>query len=161
MENKKCSECKEIKSFSEFWKDKSGWLGRQTYCKVCSKGRVKKWNADRGEQTRARDRAYYRRDIATSMLEKARARAKKNSIPFSLIKTDIIVPSHCPILGLALRIGSGSAHDASPSLDRIIPEKGYVPGNIIVISHRANTIKSNATVNELFRVYQWLNEQIN
>ncbi|WP_145960516.1 hypothetical protein [Novosphingobium meiothermophilum] len=37
----------------------------------------------------------------------------------------------------------------SPSLDRIEPELGYVPGNTIVISNRANRLKSDATIDEL------------
>lgn len=95
--------------------------------------------------------------------EKAKARAtfntrkshaKKVGIPFNLdFERDVwaAFPTHCPILGLALKsmYGEGQANDASPSLDRITPELGYVPGNVIVISNRANRIKNNATPAEL------------
>lgn len=37
----------------------------------------------------------------------------------------------------------------SPSLDRIVPERGYVAGNLRVISNRANTLKNNATIDEM------------
>jgi hypothetical protein len=57
------------------------------------------------------------------------------------------------ILGIPLVMGDKYAHDNSPSLDRIIPELGYVKGNIMVISHKANTIKSNANIEELEKVF--------
>lgn len=37
----------------------------------------------------------------------------------------------------------------APSIDKIIPALGYVPGNVMVISLRANTLKNNATLAEL------------
>ena len=47
----------------------------------------------------------------------------------------------------------------SPSLDRIDPNKGYVPGNIIVICHRANCIKADATAKEIEDVANWLQRE--
>lgn len=46
----------------------------------------------------------------------------------------------------------GKPEDNSPTLDRIIPELGYVKNNIIVISFRANRIKCNATIDELKKI---------
>lgn len=66
--------------------------------------------------------------------------------------TDVTVPQYCPILGLELQPGVGRTHDASPTLDRIVPERGYVPGNVVVISMRANRLKSDAAVDELRRI---------
>ena len=40
----------------------------------------------------------------------------------------------------------------TPSIDRIDPKKGYVKDNIIVVSMRANRIKSDATVDEIWKV---------
>jgi hypothetical protein len=64
---------------------------------------------------------------------------------------DIVIPEFCPLLGIRLEPGKGTggAKAASPSLDKIRPELGYVPGNVWVISHRANVIKSDATLSEL------------
>lgn len=60
-----------------------------------------------------------------------------------------MIPSHCPILGIPLFKGKSGGEANSPSLDRIEPELGYVPGNIVVISNRANRLKSDATIDEL------------
>lgn len=43
-----------------------------------------------------------------------------------------------------------------PSLDRINPDRGYVPGNVQVISFRANTLKNNATREELAKVLAYM-----
>lgn len=47
----------------------------------------------------------------------------------------------------------------SPSLDKIIPEKGYIKGNIAIISMRANQLKSNATLAELEKLLVWMRKQ--
>lgn len=53
------------------------------------------------------------------------------------------------MLGVTLiRKGAGQAHEHSPSIDRIDPTKGYIKGNIAVISWRANMLKNNMTVEE-------------
>ena len=64
----------------------------------------------------------------------------------------MIVPEYCPILGIKLKSGKESSIDSSPSLDRIIPEMGYVRGNVHVISNKANTIKNNASPEEIMKV---------
>jgi len=48
--------------------------------------------------------------------------------------------------------GDGKVRPNSPSIDRVSPGKGYVKGNVIVVSQKANSIKSNATPHELERV---------
>ena len=85
------------------------------------------------------------------MVRSARHRAEKAGVPFSITKDDIVIPTHCPILGIPLVHGRGrkGPTEHSPSLDRVRPEEGYVPGNVIVISQRANRIKSDASIQEL------------
>jgi hypothetical protein len=89
------------------------------------------------------------RDPRDIMLQNARVRAKVAGVPFTIEKGDIVIPSNCPILGIPLFKGPRGGGDNSPSLDRITPEKGYTNGNIIVISNRANRLKSDATIGEL------------
>lgn len=87
----------------------------------------------------------------------AKARAEEKQVPFEL--DSIECPDVCPVLGTPLiyaRRGLRAAFDDSPSIDRIVPELGYVEGNVCVISHRANRIKSDATVKELERVLEYV-----
>ena len=86
------------------------------------------------------------------MLKGAKHRAKRDGVPFNLVEEDIVIPSHCPVLGIPLSFGPIDDRDSSPSLDRLVPSKGYVRGNITVVSFRSNSIKSNATIEELRKV---------
>jgi hypothetical protein len=72
-------------------------------------------------------------------------------VPFTISREDIVIPTHCPVLGLPLFTMKGvqGGGDNSPTLDRIRPALGYVKGNIIVISGRANRLKSDASIKEL------------
>ncbi|MFM7027814.1 MAG: hypothetical protein ACKOXK_03950 [Chakrabartia sp.] len=85
------------------------------------------------------------------MLKSARQRAKKAGVPFAITKDDLLIPAYCPVFGIKLErsLGSKGPGEASPTLDRIVPERGYVPGNIVIISNRANRAKSNLTPDEL------------
>lgn len=91
----------------------------------------------------------------------AKDRADKNNIPFDIRPVDIVVPSYCPILGMQLKSHKGAMQDNSPTVDRIIPEKGYTKGNIVVVSNRANRLKSNATLEELIRITSFYGQIIN
>ena len=72
---------------------------------------------------------------------------------------DIVIPKKCPVLGIRLRQWRGYPRPSSPSLDRIVPRKGYVPGNVCVISHRANMLKGDATWSELKKLARFMERQ--
>lgn len=93
-------------------------------------------------------RARARARPAEAVWERARRRARRLGIPFSLPKGSIRVPELCPVLAIPIRVGSGRSAN-SPSLDRIVPSQGYVPGNVRVISDRANRIKGNRDLVDL------------
>jgi len=76
-----------------------------------------------------------------------KAGAKKLGIAFTIGPDDFSWPSHCPALGIQLN--SGGSRDNTPSFDRIDPRYGYVPGNVVVVSMRANRMKSDASAAEL------------
>ncbi len=89
----------------------------------------------------------------------AKARSRKENIPFSITKEDIlklIGDGICPVLGVRYDLTSCKSVDASMTLDKIIPALGYVDGNCAVISHLANTIKSNASSEQVRRVSDWM-----
>lgn len=83
----------------------------------------------------------------------ARARAKKSGILFTIKLANLVVPDKCPILGIPLFFGIGKCSENSPSLDQIVPGAGYTPNNIQIISHKANTMKSNATFEQFEMLY--------
>lgn len=98
--------------------------------------------------------------VARSLWASAKRRASSKEIPFEISPEDIQVPHYCPVLGIPLKKGVGKVHDASPTLDRITPDTGYVVGNIVVVSMRANRLKSDASIEELRRIASFY-EQLN
>jgi len=91
------------------------------------------------------------------ILSRCKARAKIRNIEFTITIDDIVIPKYCPILGLELKPNRGSGGRLnSPSLDRIDCSKGYIKGNIQVISNRANTIKSDATYADILKFAEWI-----
>lgn len=94
------------------------------------------------------------------MVWDARERATRSGLPFSLTPEDISIPKRCPVLGLRLRVNRGRAGPNSPSLDRLIPRRGYVRGNVVVVSHRANQIRRDASVSELSKVTRWYRRRL-
>lgn len=94
------------------------------------------------------------------MLCSAKSRAKKAGVPFDLRLEDILIPDTCPILGISLLRNKGKGPTAnSPTIDRLIPSLGYVRGNISIVSHRANQIKNDATLDELNKIVNWMEGQ--
>lgn len=96
---------------------------------------------------------------AKVMFQRAKTRATRIGVPFNIDLEDIVIPDVCPALGLPLDLapkGRKWGSDNSPSLDRTIPALGYVKGNVRVISWRANTIKKNATADELRKLATYL-----
>ena len=93
------------------------------------------------------------------LLTRVKSKCKKRDIPFNLTYDDIIIPDTCPILGIPLMFGNAlkraSPTDNSPSLDRVIPSLGYVKGNVVVISQRANRIKNDSSLEELVKIVNY------
>lgn len=86
--------------------------------------------------------------------------AKKRNIPFNLTLMDLhdlSFPITCPVLNIPLCYNIGKSQDNSFSIDRIESTKGYEADNIVVVSNRVNTLKSNATLEELKLIYEFYN----
>jgi hypothetical protein len=97
------------------------------------------------------------------MYTNALKRARKEKLPFDI---DIdylnsIRNSLCPIFGIILSWGNWDKYgrNASPSLDRIIPEYGYIKGNVCIISNLANKIKQDIGYEELYKIADWLHDK--
>ncbi len=83
-----------------------------------------------------------------SLWDRALKRAKSRAVSFSLPRDSVTVPPTCPALGIMIAVGRRRSA-CSPSLDRIVPQLGYVPGNVRVISDRANRLKGDRSLAEL------------
>lgn len=103
------------------------------------------------EQMRTLQAAWRKNNPASYLHRSAKARAKKAGLPFNIVPEDVVIPLFCPLLGIMLipNIGGKVRAFNSPSLDRAIPELGYVRGNVRVVSYQANAMKQNATAEQL------------
>lgn len=84
-----------------------------------------------------------------SMWAMAKIRAKRKGLRFDITIHDIVIPETCPMLRIPLIRATGKLNDNSPTLDRHEAEKGYVQGNVRVISYKANRAKNNLTLDEM------------
>lgn len=96
---------------------------------------------------------------AKGLLKLAKQRSKKSGIEVAITEAEIIIPEFCPILGVRLEFGKMADRGNSPSLDRIDSTKGYIPGNVAVISWAANRLKSNGTAEQHRRIADWMDAQ--
>lgn len=124
---------------------------RKAYQKEYNKRTWKKYDRPR------RDR--HRKDVnpVGVMFWRVKHNAKKRGLEFSITKEDIKFPEVCPIFGIKFDYDSPKY---TPSLDRVDNTKGYVPGNVRVISKLANTIKRDLTVDMAKRLIDYMEGRI-
>jgi len=147
-ELRQCTKCKKWKPIDDFPIDKRAKNpARRKRCIVCSKPAYIEPDISRIRRLNNQE-AY--------LLTSAKQRAKRKELDLNIDLDDISIPSHCPLLGIELVMSGDPSHYNSPTLDRIDPSKGYVKGNVWVISKRANCIKTNATLAEISKVAKGL-----
>ena len=97
-------------------------------------------------------------DPRYKLFHNAKHRAKKKGIPFNIIMEDIEIPDTCPLLNINIDCYTGDKRSPhNPSLDQIVPGRGYTPDNIQVISSRANWLKADAKLEELQMIVEnWI-----
>lgn len=144
--HKVCNGCGENKVVDDYYSrqckhtKKDGSISYYTYlkpiCKECWDKESRKW---------------FRKNWLAHMVQQAKNRAKQKGLPFNITADDIEVVKFCPYLGIELKQNLDAKGPAfsSPTIDRIVPEKGYVKGNVQLISHKANAMKYNASIGEL------------
>lgn len=123
-------------------------------CQAASKRAFLANNA--GYEAEARYRSRARR-----ALNGAQKRALQEGIPFTLTEASLPpIPAVCPVFGLPFHVPDGTSkggpHPNSLTLDKIVPELGYVSGNVRWLSHRANAMKRDATPKELLQFADWI-----
>jgi hypothetical protein len=140
----KCTRCSKSKNYVEFrykergWKDIIGFY-RQSYCRDCEG----QWQKDKRDES-----PHYRLFLT------ARRRAKEKKLNFNITPEYVLKiwpkDNCCPIFKTQFKSGLENKK-VLPTIDKIIPEKGYIKGNIVIISFVANQIKSNVVDVELFK----------
>ena len=151
----KCPRCKTETDDYYYSKGK-----RDSMCKPCRKAyrREEKrvytaeYIAEHKEEQTTRQKVWRDNNWERQLWLWDQRRTRKSGLPFTIEVTDIIIPQICPVFKVPLQKNTPFA----PSLDRFIPELGYVPGNVHVISRKANTIKSNATLTEMKMLLEWM-----
>jgi hypothetical protein len=138
---KVCDNCEQTLNLNKFsliekWNNNSG---TKNTCKKCSaalneaKRRNKNWKDD----------------AAKVLYTNIKSRCKRLKREFSIDLEDIIIPEKCPVFGFDLKREDRKTWMCAPSVDRIDSSKGYIKGNITVVSRRANILKKDATIDEL------------
>ena len=146
MKTKECTICKLTKDTTKDYYVIKGYPLR--YCKSCTNEKHLK--------------RLHKLSVEARLLRSAKSRAQRNNLEFDISIDDIIVPEVCPILGIELKkeVSQRGGQSDSPSIDRIDSSKGYVKGNIWVISLKANRCKSDLTLEQLERMAIVLKEVI-
>ena len=132
-----CKTCDKHRPESDFSRHKDCVGGFDTSrCKPCKKAKAD-WSKVPLEK-----RIYHR----------AKSRAKKKGRDFNLELDDIVIPDVCPVLGHKFIYGDT---DWTYSIDRVDNNLGYVKGNVVIVSNKANRIKNSATRKELEAVLSY------
>lgn len=159
-----CPVCGRKLPVTEFAEDAKSKTGRKWLCSECysehsaiNQGRDKnyfrklrlkvspEYRAEIAEQKKKSRESNYEAEI----FRKCKYRAEQRGLEFNLELEDIVIPELCPVLEVPFQFGSKDNYSYSPSIDRIDNSKGYVKGNIQIISMKANTMKNSATPEEL------------
>ena len=178
--SKVCPKCKERKLLYNFYG--SFTKGKiHSWCKECEKihyhqskknreykaayykqrkinGLIKKLTPEERVLATRRARINRKNSWEKFRVHDARKRAKRKNLAFNITSDYIksITPSDmiCPALGIQMKVGENfkDSKVSAPSLDRLIPKLGYVKGNIVIVSTRANTLKRDATPEELMKI---------
>jgi len=147
---KVCTKCKKNKLITEYYKRR--WVrsdgtirkNRKAECTACQRKREQKHNKE--------NFFHYRNKLI-------KGRATRKQLPFNLTEEYLksIWTDTCPILGVKLDLLAINQYaDNAAQVDRIVPDKGYVKGNVSWLSARANRLKNDATALEHIKIAQWM-----
>ena len=85
------------------------------------------------------------------ILRSKRGNKRRQRAELSVEYYKSLIVENCPLLDVKLTYGNfvGRMPDNYATLDKIDPNGGYVEGNVHIVSFRANTLKNDATLEEL------------
>ena len=102
----------------------------------------KKTNLERWKEIqKTSDERKKQTDPIKFLLRQTKSHAKSKGIEFDIVSTDFVMPETCPVLGIPITPFAKRLAPGTPSFDRIDPRKGYIKGNVKIISYRANRLK--------------------
>lgn len=143
---------------------------KQTISSVVRRLEIFKEGEHFGQSLKAKNKkdAYYKKwgnkdntsdkyQVCREMFRKKKYNANKLGIEFDIQFGDIDFPEYCPIFGVKLDYFSENGRqENNPTFDRKDPLKGYVTGNVFIVSWRANRIKNDGTAEEHRQIYNWM-----
>lgn len=121
-----------------------------------ARARGQRWRSKNPEKLKENYLKLKRENPERLILATVKSRAKDRNLEFNLDIGDIIIPDFCPILKIPLFVGDTKHCDNSPSLDRSDSSKGYIKGNVEIISYRANMLKNNGSLEEFEMLVSYL-----
>jgi len=158
---KKCTKCKIEKTSIEFYNSKTT-EDKLTYsCKTCmttyrqqNKEKSKLYmrslrEFDNEKVKLTRNKSYRNTSPLEKILRQSKHRAKAKYIEFDIELKDLTLPTKCPYLKVPFIIGTKDNYEYTHSIDRIDNNKGYIKGNVEIITKKANSMKNNASAEEL------------
>lgn len=155
LETRKCLNCD--KEWSVLVKSSTSPSRKQMFCDECvsslSTWERRRISMEKIPELRAKylkdKRDEFLRSYKKQILHRTKARAKEKGFEFNIDEDDIVIPEICPILEIPIVVGTKGEYEYSPSIDRIDNSKGYIKGNVQIISKKANSMKNSATSAEL------------
>lgn len=170
MDSKTCTSCRNELPLDSFHINRKGKGGRQARCKACTSALYYQPNKQHviestrlrrsTDEGKAREKEWRNRrrrnNPLVRIVQEAKVRATKRGLLFSITAEDLSIPDVCPVLGIPIGMTYGARSDNSLSIDRIDSKKGYVEGNVRIISWRANRLKNDATLDELRAIVSYM-----
>ena len=119
------------------------------YHKDYNREYMKKSRLENPEKFKAREKKWRESNRLQSLIYSTKQTAKKKGLNHDISIEDLIQVEMCPLTGILIDWGCSGRHLSNPSIDRIDPSKGYVKGNVEIMSCLGNSMKNAATREQL------------
>lgn len=152
-----CSVCRKEKSLNEYYCNASKKEGRATQCIACIKQRR---DTDEFKDKR---RDYYCKTWATQLFQGCKKNSKEKKLQFNITKEYILElfekqKGMCYWFGIEMVPSKNSKDPQQPTVDRLVPDLGYVKDNVVLTCFAAN-MGRNTTSEKRFREFVNLMQQ--
>lgn len=158
MNLKLCNKCKERKERSCFTKDRNKKDGLSTLCRDCRNKYQKELRASRPdvvEGIKLRNERIYAtpkgraKSLYRAMLKRSVRYDENVDFDVEFIE-EKIRNGFCEVTGEEFTLDSNEPN--SPSIDRVVPDVGYIKDNVRVVTKRFNFLKREMSDLELYEI---------